>query len=318
MTKSKVVAHTCATVAHVSPIKHVAIADIVIGERIGFFNEDHARRIGESMAAEGQHAPIQLKRNGNAAKQPWTLVAGLHRVRGAEFNGWSHIAAVQVADVGADEADLRRLELSENLIHRFRRPIERAIMMAEYARLEEAVDHPGKVGESQQARGGRMKNSAAVTMAAADCWRERTAKAFGCSVRSLERHQRIHREIVEAMPDLAQALNDHPMGESLSAMATLAALKHPERFQHTPRRLAATKLLERNDWKSISEVLVAAGINASTGNRVDARNHLAVLDTTWEKMGPREKRSYLDNLPRRLTEDMARRLVTNLMKEFGL
>ncbi len=109
------------------------IVAIAVGERIGFFSATHAARLGESMAADGQHAPIQVRRNGNAAKLPWTLVAGLHRLRGAELQGWAEIAAIQVADKSATPADLRRLELAENLNHMARRPIERAIMMAEDA-----------------------------------------------------------------------------------------------------------------------------------------------------------------------------------------
>lgn len=129
-------------------ILSLPIAEIEVGERIGFFNIDHTARLSISMAAEGQHSPIHVKRNGNAAKRKWKLVAGLHRLRGAEAIPWTRIDAVQVADASASASELRRLELSENVDHRHRRPIERAILMVAHGRLEEEIDHPGHVGET--------------------------------------------------------------------------------------------------------------------------------------------------------------------------
>ena len=249
-----------------SRIIQLKIANIAIGTRIGFYNADHAARLGTSMQADGQHAPIHVKRNGNAAKQRWTLIAGLHRLRGAESIGWTDIEAIQIADASTPEADLRRLELAENLSHRFRRPIERAIMMEAQGRLEEEVDHPGMADETSQARALRVRQTTSATVADVDSWKERTARAFDVSLRSLERHRRIHREIVEAMPDLAQALNEHPLGENLRAMERLASLRLDE--LHDTRRAAALKLLERDDWQSINDVFEEADIATSTGNRL--------------------------------------------------
>src|SRR6218665_122580 len=194
------------------------IANIAIGTRIGFYHADHAARIGASMAAEGQHDPIHVRRNANAAKLPWTLVAGLHRWGGEEGIGWPAVDAIKVAEDSATEAELLRLELSENVDHLQRRPIERAIMMAEYARLEEALDHPGKVGEAPIDRALRVRQSTSVTVTDVDGWRIRSAQAFDVSVSTLERHERIYRDIYQALPDLAELINNHPLGRSRRAM----------------------------------------------------------------------------------------------------
>lgn len=296
----------------------VSIANIAIGPRIGFYNAPHAHRLGARMAAEGQQSPIQVKRNGNAAKQRWTLIAGLHRLRGAEQIGWTDIDAIQVADAGTPDEDVRRLELAENLSHRHRRPIERAIMMVEYARLEEALDHPDCEHETSQVRAARKRwnseeRDASVTMTDACGWRERTAQAFGCSISSIERHQRIHRALVEAFPDLSQRLNDHAFGESLASMMRLAGIKDDD-----ARRRVVETILARSDWKSMNEVLVASGLHLSAGSRVDERNYRAVMFTTFEKMPLREKRQYLEELPKALTRNMAERLAVRLSMEFDL
>ena len=143
------------------PILRLPTSAIAVPEkRIGFFDTGHAANLGALIAANGQHDPIHVKRNGNAAKLPWTLIAGLHRLRGAEKAGLSEIDAIQVADASASADELRQLELSENLDHRQRRPIERAIFMVERARLEEAIDHPNGGEETPQERAARSDGMA--------------------------------------------------------------------------------------------------------------------------------------------------------------
>lgn len=205
-------------------VMSLQIAEIAIGERVGFYHADHAARIGASIAAEGQHDPIHVRRNGNRAALSWTLVAGLHRLRGAEAIGRTEIDAIQVADASDDAAALLRLELSENLDHRQPRPIERSIFIAALARLEEAIDYPDSFGEASQVRAGKARQTASDTMSHAGGWRERVAAAMGCTVRTIERYRAIHRTIVEPFPDLAEQLNAHPIGENLTALSNIASL----------------------------------------------------------------------------------------------
>lgn len=277
------------------PILSVRIADIAIGDRIGYFNAAHAERLAASMAAEGQRHPIQLKRNGNAAGMTWALVAGLHRVRGAKELKWTHINAIQVADGSATDAELRRLELAENIEHRHRRPIERSIMMHEHARLEEAVDHPENAGEASQSRAARARWHASATMADACGWRERTAAAFDISLRQFERHQRIYREICEALPDVAQELNDHPIGASLRDLERLASFPFGE--QRNNRRIVIKHVLSRRDWKSLADALEDGGFKDSNGNRPDERFPDEVkFFATWNKVPPQARPNILREL----------------------
>jgi ParB family chromosome partitioning protein len=292
-----------------TPIQ-LAISAIAVGERIGFFSASHAERLGQSMAADGQHAPIQVRRNGNAAKLPWTLVAGLHRLRGAEAQGWAEIAAIQVADKSATPADLRRLELAENLSHMVRRPIERAIMMAEYARLEEEIDHPGHVGESRHARAARVTNSATVTITEAPSYLQRTACAFDVSLSLLEKYRRIYRAIAGDLSGLAEQVNAHPLGESFSAMTTIAQIKAIEL-----RTKAAEKLLERDDWPNMQGVLVAAGIADSTGKRPE-KTPAAAMDL-WNKLTRNGQRAHAEWIAEKVDATTANNMVAT-MKRRGL
>lgn len=289
-------------------VQSLPIASIVIGKRVGFYCAAHAAQLGADMAANGQHDPIHVKRNGNAANLPWTLIAGLHRLRGAEHAGLGEVNAIEVAGPSATDADLRRLELSENLDHRQRRPIELAIMVDARAKLEEAIDYPGRVGETSQIRAARTRwdaseADAGVTMTPAS-WRERTAAAFGCSKETIKRLQRIHRDIVEALPDLAEQLNFHVLGETLSAITELA--KVPE----IDRRKAADMILSKSDWQNIKDALIAAKVRASNGNRV--RDLGARVMNIWSEMSLHQQQAHVEWLADEMTPGMAVGLVARL------
>jgi len=285
-------------------ILSLPLEDIAIGERVGFYHTTHAESLAIHMGEDGQSDPIHVRRNGNAAKKPWTLVAGRHRIGAAEILGWSHIDAIQVADAHADADILLRLELSENLDHRNPRPIERAIFIAARARLEEAVDHPGHVGERSQDRAIRLRweqeqgtisghnyneLDTPATMADASDWRERTAIAFGCSLRSLERYNRIYQAIApfEDEAELIEALNAHPLGESLTAMTRLAQIDRPD----TRRKVIEAVIADR-DIPSVDEAMVRLGLSTSKGSRPlpQDRLHVRVMNG-WNAMRLAEKRS---------------------------
>lgn len=298
-----------ATIPAPRAVLTLPIADIAIpAERIGYFDPAHAAALGCAFVADRQHTPILVKKNGNAAKLPWTLVAGLHRLRGAEGAGLGTIEAIQAAHAGASREELRRLELSENLDHRQRRPIERAIFMVERARQEEAIDHPGREAETPQRRAARVRWDASITMTDAD-WRSRTAAALGCSIATLERYQRLHRTIVVELPDLAERLNFHPLGDSLSAMMQIAGFK-----SETARRAAVEAVLSRPDWPNVQAAIVAAGIRESTGNRVDASRPLAVMMNAWRRMPLAGQRAHVEWLVDEITPGMARDIVAGIEK----
>jgi len=283
------------------------ITDIAIGERLGFYHEPHAMQLGARIAIEGQSDPIHVRCNGNAAKVPWTLVAGLHRLRGVGLVGLDTIDAIQVADASVSPDALRRLELSENLDHRERRPIERAILMVERARLEEAVDHPGRVGEASQVRAGRARQSASITMMDAEGWKKRSALAAGCSIPTLERHLRLHRTIVEALPDLAQALNFHPLGASLTAMTRLAQVRDQG------RRVVAEAILADAAVSSVDEACARVAGASRKGNRSGGSDDAKFL-ASWDRLSPKTRRPLAIHIADTVSVSIAAEMIASFTK----
>lgn len=112
------------------------------------------------------------------------------------------------------------------------------------------------------------------------------------------------------MPDLAQPLNDHPLGVSLRGMCALSAL--PLDKQHDTRRLFAEELLKRDDWKSVKQAMVAMGFKDSNGNRSDQSKNGSVMIRTWTKMSHDERGAHGEWVAHKCTAGHAKKIVAIL------
>lgn len=121
-------------------------ADIDVSGRIGLFFPEKAEAYSVLIARDGQHTPIFVRRNGNRAKQPWKLVAGLHRHRGCEIAGLN----VRALAVEGDDDAMTAMQASENLDRREPSPLERAMFVAAVADAAQARLRRLHHGKSQQ------------------------------------------------------------------------------------------------------------------------------------------------------------------------
>lgn len=293
---------------------HIPLCDIEIGERVGFFHADHAAGIADSFLELGQATPIEVCRNPEGAATPWRLVAGRHRISAAELLGWSEIEARQVADASASEALLRWFELSENLDRRSYRPLERAIFIEERARLEEAADYPDTVGEASQLRALRARQAPRETVSPVKNWRERTATAFGVSIRSIELYREIHRAIVVPFPELAEGLNFHQIGERRSYIHGIAKLDREE-----TRRKVIEAIIADPELDGLKAALIKCGVRMSNGNRAAAEDRLAVsFRSGWKKMKLPQLEASAVELAREAHLRVARRMYAVIKERLGI
>ena len=293
---------------------HIPLYDIEIGERVGFFHADHAAGIADSFLELGQTTPIEVCRNPEGAATPWRLVAGRHRIFAAELLGWSEIEARQVADASASEALLRWFELSENLDRRSYRPLERAIFIEERARLEEAADYPDTVGEASQLRALRARQATGETVSPVKNWRERTATAFGVSLRSIELYREIYRAIVVPFPELAEGLNFHQIGERPKHIRDIAKLEREE-----TRRKVIETIIADPELDGLKSALIKCGAQLSNGNRSlpqDRASHS--FHRGWEKMTLLQQEANAARLAQTAHLRVARKMYAELKKRRGI
>lgn len=116
--------------------KTVPIASILVGERARPIDEDHAAAIAASMVDRGLINPLTVRSTpaANGGKTPLTLVAGGHRLRAAELNGWEEIDVIVVS---ADAVEAQLIELSENIYRNELNPLDRALFVLKFRELYE-------------------------------------------------------------------------------------------------------------------------------------------------------------------------------------
>lgn len=93
-------------------IEQIAIAEIVVADRLRATDLNRVSFLAESMEFHGLRQPVEVrkvKHDGSIR-----LVAGAHRLCAATQLDWTHIDAVIVAAANEDEA--RLLEIDENLV----------------------------------------------------------------------------------------------------------------------------------------------------------------------------------------------------------
>lgn len=224
------------------------IGELPADQYVGLI-DDHAIACLEArLPMEGLRTPIWVRRNGNAAKKPWSVIAGRHRLIAATRLNWPHIDAVQQADASSSADELRNLQVTENLDRRVLRPVERAInIMFRWQNV--AKDR-----------------SWDIVSHAREADRE-TALACGGDERTIRRYRRLHETIVGPFPDLYAALNAHPLGESLSGMTRIAQIESaPAR-----RKVIETIIADHdNALATIDAALTAAKVSTSKGSRAAA------------------------------------------------
>lgn len=276
--------NVAAPVSFAVPIADVG--ELPADQYVGLIDPEAIACLTVRLAAQGLLTPIWVRRNGNAAKHRWSVIAGRHRLLAAAQLGWTEIAAQQRADASASPDKLRRLQIAENLDRRDLRPIERArFVMDRWCEAASRIlpDQPA----SQQSRAIRTRWEAvshtpvgarrAVDQAtAADCG--------GRTDRWVRTYRAIYEAIVVGLPDHFEALNTVPLGANLRSMETLAG------FPEAKRLAAAEAILANPECDSLKQVLENAGIEGSNGNSVDPNKPDATFLGAWSKMHPVRRR----------------------------
>lgn len=252
---------------------------------VGLIDDDAVDCLVARLGVEPLRTPIWVRQNDSTDEAPYSVIAGRHRLRAAGKLGWKAIAAEVRADPSTSKDEIRRLQLAENLDRRVLRPIERALGIM-HRWWEFASQVSGPQANTQQAQAAQARWTASATVANAVEIDRMAAAATGTPVRTIERYRQLHERLVAPFPKYFALINAHPLGVSLHEMARLAAEKDQA------NRLKAVMLLLEDDreWKSMDQVLVAAGLKASNGNRADESRFDAVFWDRWKQMSEPRRR----------------------------
>jgi hypothetical protein len=323
---------------HGAELIEIAPSDVMVPERIGFYHEDKAVALGRLLAVDGQRDPIKVTRNLPSrpiadvvaeGKQPWKLVVGRHRLKGAEIEGIT-IFAIEVSGQAEDLVDL---EASENLDRRPLGPLERAAFtaaIAEAAQKRLARQH-GNLSQQQlaiRARWDRVRHGdetadqalqqetldTADTMSAVYGWQESVADALGRDQRTIRRDLTLYRLIIQPFPDLAEALAKHPVvGENGSQLKAITQVKDEGLRRKVIEQLLADPEIGVEDAK------IAAGLEGFRPNAtpVAHQKHVNAIIGGWGRLDLTQKRQFIPQFAALLTPDLKRALRDRLNEELG-
>lgn len=127
----------------------ILIDDIIVPEGRRALDHDEVAQLAESLRTLGQLHPILVRQDGQTLR----LVAGNHRLAAARSLGWGEIEAVFL---DGDDAQMRRVEIAENLHRNELTALERDELLAEWIRLTDKEDQKPSQPETVS-KGGRGK-----------------------------------------------------------------------------------------------------------------------------------------------------------------
>lgn len=200
----------------------IALDEILIEGRLREIDEDHAQAIAQSMRDRDSLQPEQpiFVRSTNAAKRPFTLVDGGHRIRAVEILGGTEIVA-EIKAYNKDEA--RLVEIDTGLIRADLTALDRALALAErkiiYERLHPETKHGG---DRRSADAQNQEDKIVHLKFTADA-----AERIGIGEKDIQRSIFIASHLTK--PDI-KALRGTPEAKNASRLLKLARME-PEKRQ---------------------------------------------------------------------------------------
>ena len=273
----------------IETIVSIRVADINAADRLRPVDPVWASALGAIMAREGQRTPIEVCRL--PGRTHWTLVTGGHRHAGALAEGIEYLKAIVV---GADRAERRMREVSENLWRKELDPIDRAAFVAEiHALLKAKVGSATSDQSAQQVAANARWQKALATDAAdasatiADAYGldAQIGAQLGFSERTVRNDLLLHRRLA---PSLIAALREvrHPIAGNATQLRALAKLDEAQ-------QRAVVRLLV-DGAKTVSDALATIAAKPPVAAE-DKR--LSAFVGAFARMGTAEKFGALRQLP---------------------
>jgi ParB family chromosome partitioning protein len=233
----------------------LSVDQIDASNRLRPVDDEQALLIGTSMLQYGQEAPIAVRAPIKPG-QPYRLIAGAHRLRGAELVGMKEIAAI-VRDFDDWQADMA--EVHENLMRADLTVLARDRFLG---RLSELYDEANALPEKEKKKRGVNDDR---FVAALKSFTEATAERLGLSQRTIQRSV----ERVKHLSTEVQRLIEHtPYARNGAALDALGRL--PSAEQLSVATLLAEAASERRELTVAEAVKQLRGVKPGREEEIDA------------------------------------------------
>lgn len=218
-----------------TPVLLIPVDQIDPGDRLRQLKQEQADAIGAAIKADGQYDPITVARLPGSTR--FILVDGLHRLKGCEAHGITHIEA----RIGTANREARvRQEALSGVARANHDVFDKAAQVAALAALaREAAGKPA-IGDLRKLNGRPLQD--AMDEAAVDLvmmtksihWSEKAADQMGCSPKTARRYAQI--AAAYSSSDI-KLLREKDLAWHLVPLISLATLP-PEQFARAMRFIA--------------------------------------------------------------------------------
>lgn len=257
----------------------IAISDInVPQDRLRKVKEDFASLYAAMLKRGRRLPPIHVRRTPNAKGGKFTLVAGLHRLRGHEIAG---LTEIRVEIVKADANEAREIEIEENLFRNGLSALERIDAVADYRRIFEEKHGAITRGGDQKSKGqvGTLIDEVSLLGVVEDSqeghFYARVTERLGLSSRSAKRLSGIAKSLQSALHD---AIVGTPIEDNQSAIERLSKLPVRDQVKY------ATLLAKNGGDLEAADAALAPKPAQSATDKLRSR-----LIDTWGRIKPRDR-----------------------------
>lgn len=206
--------------------KTLPVDKVLVPERLRVVEDDHALAIQVSIIEHGLINPITVRAT-PAAKRPYTLVAGAHRLRAYELADEDWSRDIDAIIVTADKEEAALVEISENLFRNELSALDRAMFVMSYREIWER--RRGKIGAGRPGNSAKLALLSDPTLVleeeASAGFSVHVAERLGLSKRAVFRAQSIAQKL---SPDLRRSLRGTANADNQSLLLKLARME-PER-----------------------------------------------------------------------------------------
>lgn len=262
---------------------------IDVGERLREVDPVWAHALGQMMLRDRQRTAIEVCRLPGSKR--WLLVAGGHRLVGAQHVGMEYLRA-QVGS--ASRTERRMSEVMDNLGRRDLDPVDRAAFIAELVTLHKvrAGIDTTKDGRAVSAAVRWQKavsqeaDDANVTMTFAYGWTDDIAAQLGFSKSTIARDLSLYRRLA---PSQIARLREarHPVATNASQLRALTKLEHGD------QEMVVSQLLD-GGMKSVGDAV--AKMRGSNRAIDPEAKRLSTFIGTFARMSLAEKKGALAQL----------------------